>query len=149
MEKIKVNVWQMGYTTFKDYVMGDKEKAECRPMGYVLLDDDEDWAEETWNLLNWSCWNYDENGDYAIKPESVFSPLDHCNSDIIVQIDGTDVFMCADFAVWTMKHSLADAVQSMKNGYNEFWPFEEVRRGSGHIKRDGDKTYIKIGRAHV
>ena len=33
--KIKINVWQLGYTTFKDYACSNKYNAKCVNKGYV------------------------------------------------------------------------------------------------------------------
>ena len=139
--KIKVNVWQMGYTTFKDYVNWNKENAKYVNKGYVLLDNlDNHWEETVWHLLNWSCWNTDDEGN-TIKPESVQSPLDHCNSDVILNIDGTNTYKYAKSFGFGEADSLRDASKKMINDFCSFWPFPGVKRTGGQIKREGDKVY--------
>lgn len=142
---MKVNVWKLGYTSFKDYLRWDKSKAECRDMGSVELDKKKDlWEEEVWHLLNWSCWNYDEEGN-SIKPDNVNSPLDHCNSDIIINIDGTSEYKFAKSFGWGKARSLGEAIKKMKKEITcEFWPFPEVTRFSGQVKYEGDKVLQKI-----
>lgn len=139
---MKVNVWQVGYTTQRDYVL--EENAQCRNMGYVEIPEMENWEEEVWNLLNWSCWTFD-------KPESVHSPLDHCNSDIVIQIEGTDVYKAAMFIGWKPCNSLNTAVDSVKK--NELWPFSDMRSAlrSGRTMVRNGKAYwqsIEDGRAN-
>ena len=143
MNKIKINVWQIGYTTFKDYLMDNKQKALLHPMGYVLLESEDDWAEKTWDLLNWSCWT-------ETKPENVHSPLNHCNSDIIVNVDGTDIYMYAKSFGWGEEHSLfAAETAAKKESTCTFWPFQEVKRTSGPVRIDNDKVYQKINGKEV
>lgn len=138
---MKVNVWQVGYKTYKGYVMQDKKQLECRAMGYVEIEMQDLWEEEVWNLLNWSCWNYDKKG-HAVKPENVHSPLDHCNSDVILQIEGTQKYMYAKFAGFGYRSTLASAVNAIKDGTHNLWAFKDVRFSSGYVKRYGDKAYI-------
>lgn len=132
--KVKVNVWQVGYTTQKDYVL--RKNAQCRNMGYVEIPNDmEDWEEEVWILLNWSCWTNK-------KPKNVHSPLDHCNSDIILQIDGSCKYRYAKFVSFGDAHTLADAIQEVK--HQNLWPFSDMRSAfrSGFTKTDYDgKAY--------
>ena len=139
----KVKVWQLGYQSCKDYVIGDREKAVCKEMGYVLVPNDaKDWDDDVWHLLNWACWNYDEELDRAVKPEEVHSPLDHCNSDIILQIEGKSVFRCCLSFGWDTAYSLEDAIRKMKNGATHFWTFAGVRGCSGYTKVKDGKAYI-------
>lgn len=137
MGTIKVNVWQLGYTSQKDYVLENKSKLQCREMGFVFVEESSYWTEEVWNLLNWGCWS--ENG----KPHAVHSPLDHCNSDIIIQIDGTKEYICALFVGWETKNSLSDAIAYMKHEGWDFWPFHDVRRVAGQYKADNGKAYYR------
>jgi hypothetical protein len=125
--KIKVNVWQVGYTTLKDYACSNRKNAKCVDKGYVLLNSLDDlWEETVWNLLNWSCWNTDDNGN-AIKPESVKSPLDHCNSDIILNIEGTNIYKYAKNSGFGVADSLKGAIEKITNECCDFWPFPEVK----------------------
>lgn len=125
--KIKVNVWQMGYTTFKDFKNSNKENAECRDKGYVLLDNLDDlWEETVWHLLNWGCWNYNEKEGKYIKPKSVKSPLTHCNSDVILNIEGTNIYKYAKSVGFGEATSLDEAKTKMVEGFCKFWPFPEV-----------------------
>ena len=140
---MKVNVWQVGYTTQRDSVIGDPNLAECRPMGYVIVEDDEeDWEDDAWHLLNWGCWNYPKGGGRAIKPEEVQSPLSFCNSDVILQREGTDLYYCADHCGWTKTSSLDRAVAIIRNGYHSIWPFKDVKFSGGHTKVENGKAYI-------
>ncbi len=51
--KIKINVWQVGYTTFKDYASSNRQNAKCVDKGYVLINKlNTGWEEYVWNLLN-------------------------------------------------------------------------------------------------
>ena len=131
----KVHVWQLGFATQRDKVLHDKSKVECRQMGYVLIDDNEDDPAETvWNLLNWSCWS--DNG----KPDNVFSPLDHCNDDIIVNVEGTSIYACADFIGFTETTSLKDAIAHSLEHFDG-WCFHDVERRSGFYKEIDGKAY--------
>lgn len=139
MKEIKVNVWQLGYITFKDHLNWNKDKAQCRDMGFVVLDEKKDlWEEDVWNLLNWSCWTED-------KPDNVKSPLTHCNSDIIINIEGTNNYLYAKSVGWGEANSLEDAKKKMKEDIDcSFWPFSEVKRTGGCVKREGDKVFQEI-----
>ena len=53
--KVKVNVWQVGFMDMVSNMLRQGDKAVCKERGYVLIEDKEDWEEEVWNLLNWSC----------------------------------------------------------------------------------------------
>ena len=142
---IKINVWQLGYTTFKDYALRNKQNAKCVEKGYVEIENTDDlWEEGVWNLLNWSCWNYDESGN-AVKPESVHSPLDHCNSDIIINIDGTNTYKYSKHYGWGETKSLDDAIKEMVDDYCycEFWPFRDVKRTSGRIRQTSENTVLQ------
>ena len=122
---MKVNVWQVGYTTEKDWI--DCANPVCREMGHVIIPDNtEDWEEEVWNLLNWSCWNYDENG-IAHKPEEVHSPLGYCNSDVILQIDGSGEYKCAKSVGFEDSSSLEDAIKKFMNRKRHLWPFYDAK----------------------
>jgi hypothetical protein len=122
---MKVNVWQVGYTTEKDWI--DRVNPVCREMGHVIIPDNtEDWEEEVWNLLNWSCWNYDENG-IAHKPEEVHSPLRYCNSDVILQIDGSKEYKCAKSVGFEDSSSLEDAIKKFMNRKRHLWPFYDAK----------------------
>lgn len=141
--KIKINVWQMGYTTFKDYACSNRQNAKCVNKGYVLLDNLENhWEETVWHLLNWSCWNTDDEGN-AIKPESVQSPLDHCNSDVILNIDGTNTYKYAKSFGFGEADSLEGAIKKITNEC-DFWPFPEVKRTSGAIRHKDNKVFQNI-----
>lgn len=140
---MKVNVWQVGYTTMRDYVL--RNNAQCRNMGYVEIRDTEDgWEEDVWNLLNWSCWT-------GAKPENVHSPLDHCNSDVILQIEGKRLYRSAQFVGWKSSDSLEKAVDKVRD--NTLWPFKDVHFTGGHTRiidgkaywqRDHDSDWIEI-----
>ncbi len=141
--KIKVNVWQVGYITFKDHACSNRKNAKCVDKGYVLLDSlDDQWEETVWHLLNWGCWNTDDNGN-AIKPESVKSPLDHCNSDVILNIEGTNIYKYALSVGFGEADSLKRAIEKITNEC-DFWPFPEVKRTSGAIKHEDDKVFQNI-----
>lgn len=144
--KIKVNVWQIGYTTFKDYACSNRQNAKCVNKGYVLLDSlDNHWEETVWHLLNWGCWNINDDGN-AIKPESVQSPLDHCNSDVILNIDGTNIYKYAKSFGFGEVDSLKDAIKEITLECVEcdFWPFPNVKRTSGAIRQKDGKVYQLI-----
>ena len=141
--KIKINVWQVGYTTYKDYVCSNRQNAKCVDKGYVLINKlNTGWEEDVWHLLNWSCWNTDDNGN-AIKPESVKSPLDHCNSDVILNIDGTNIYKYAKGFGFGETTSLKEAIREITLECN-FWPFPEVKRTSGEIRQKEGKVFQNI-----
>ncbi len=120
---MKVNVWQVGYTTREDW--HNRTNPVCREMGYVTIpDDSEGWEEKVWNLLNWSCWNYNDEGT-AVKPDEVHSPLDHCNSDIILQIENSNIYKYAKFIGFGESSSLKNAVAHIIDG-NHLWPFSDI-----------------------
>jgi hypothetical protein len=123
----KINIWQLGYTNLDDFNYSNKQNAVCRDAGFVMIDNLEDlWEEEVWHLLNWSCWNYNDEGN-AVKPSSVHSYLDHCNSDIILNIDGTDIFKYALSVGFGEATSLEEAVNKSKTGFCNYWPFDSAR----------------------
>ena len=123
---IKVNVWQVGYVSESDWRDGNKRKATCRNMGYVEIEESDGWEEDVWNLLNWSCWNYGDDGN-AVKPENVHSPLSFCNSDVILQIEGTSVYRCAKHVGWGTHKTLEYAVRAIKSGHHNLWPFHDAK----------------------
>jgi len=124
----------------KAYKLRQTDKAICKERGYVLVEDKEGWEEDVWNLLNWSCWNYDDHGN-AIKPEVVHSPLDHCNSDIILQIDGTDEYRAAQFCGFESFRSLETAVKNLKSPHHDLWPLAEAPREYSYLKSDGQTVW--------
>lgn len=138
MGTIKVNVWQMGYTTIRESVLGDRDKAVCRPMGHVFLEETYHWEEDVWHLLNWGCWS--ENG----KPEGVHVPIDHCGSDVIIQKEGENTFWCASIAGWQCFYTLDEAIKAMRVGFYTLWPFYDVRRVSGHYTAKRGKVYWRL-----
>lgn len=126
--KIKVNVWQMGYTNLEDFEKTNKGNAKCVNKGYVLLNSlDDYWEETVWHLLNWSCWNYDEEKGENVKPKSVHSPLTHCNSDIILNIEGTNTYKYAKSIGFGEANSLEEAIKQMFKCFCNFWPFPGVK----------------------
>lgn len=143
--KEKVNVWQVGFMDRKSSMLKDGSQAVCKERGYVLVENDEYWEEEAWNLLNWSCWT-DE------KPEDVHSQLDHCNADIIVQKEGTCCYKAAQFAGFKNYSSLDMAVEDLKSHPCELWCFPEAPREYSRYKTDGEtvwgsndsETWVKI-----
>ena len=136
--EIKVNVWQVGYTTFKDYVLSNK-KVSCRSMGYVLIDERGGWQNKVWHLLNWSCWT-------SNKPANVHSQLDHCNSDVIFQIEGTSEFLLAKPFGWGKSRTLELAIRQMKRNNHYFWPFNDVKFGRGYVNVVDGKAYTSATR---
>lgn len=139
--KIKVNVWQVGYTTFKDYASSNRQNAKCVDKGYVLLDNlDDYWDETVWRLLNWSCWNYNEEKGEYIKPESVHSPLTHCDSVVILNIDETNIYKYAKSVGFGETTSLREAIREITLEC-DFWPFPEVKRTSGAIRQKEGKVF--------
>lgn len=139
---MKVNVWQVGYTTERDYVL--HENAQCRNMGYVEVPETENWEDEVWNLLNWSCWTSD-------KPEEVHSPLTHCNSDVILQSEGSTRYLCATHTGWQVCNTLGSAIYSLQHGgSHRLWPFNDAPCRSGYTMVRNGKAYwqsIEDGRA--
>lgn len=135
---MKVNVWQVGYTTQRDTVL--RCNAQCRNMGYVEIAEEEGWEEDVWNLLNWSCWT-------SNKPENIYSPLDHCNADIVLQIEGTSEYKAAMVSGWKTFSSLDGAVNEIKY-HNDLWPFSDMRsafrRGYTKADYDGKAYWISI-----
>ena len=119
--KVKVNVWQMGFTNMKAYMLGDSNGIACKERGYVLVENSEGWEEEVWNLLNWSCWT-------DKKPKDVHSPLEYCNSDVILQTDGTNEYKRAESVGWTDYTSLESAIDALKKTPYSLWPLKEVPR---------------------
>lgn len=141
MATLKVNVWQVGYTTCKDWIIGDKRKGKNRYMGYVEVDECDGWQDEAWHLLNWGCWAYDSEKGCYVKPDEVHSPLTHCNSDVILQVEGTSVYKCAKHCGWGTHKTLEYAIRAVKTGHHNLGPFSEVKGVGGHAKVEGDKVY--------
>ena len=132
METIKVNVWQMGYTNKKDFKEDNRANAVCRGRGYVLLpnrsvyksiddilEDSPYWEEEVWDTLNW--------GSHTNKkPDNVHSTLNHCNSDIILHVDGTKEWRWAKCIGFGRAKTLQEAIRLMKTESTcGFWMFSE------------------------
>lgn len=134
--KVKVNVWQVGFMDMKSYMLREGDKAVCKERGYVMIENKEGWEEDVWNLLNWSCWNYDENGN-VVKPDDVYSSLDHCNSDVILQIDGTNDYRRAELVDWTKYNSLEQAMTALKNDPHSLWPLAEAPREYCRLRSNG------------
>lgn len=124
--KIKINIWHVGYASTDDWMAGDKRKAVCRNMGYVEIEKCDAWEDDVWEYLNWSCWNYGKDGE-AIKPDCVHSPLSFCNSDVILQIEGTEVYRCAKTCGWGTHKTLEYAIRAIKTGHHNIWPFYDAR----------------------
>ena len=144
--KVKINVWQVGFMDLKAYMLREGDKAICKERGYVMVDSKTHWEDTAWDLLNWSCWT-DE------KPKDVHSSLDHCNSDVILQIDGTNDYMRAESIGWTKYNSFEQAVTALKNTPNSLWPFTEAPREYSKLRsngvtvegsNDGGKTWITL-----
>ena len=132
--RIKVNVWQVGFDNIKAYMLREGEKAICKERGYVVIYNLENWEETVWDLLNWSCWT-------NMKPDNVFSSLDHCNSDVILQIDGTNDYRRAESVGWTTYNSLEDAINALKKTPYSLWPLVEVPRKYSHYTTDGKTVW--------
>jgi len=112
----KINIWQVGYPSKESFEVGNPQNALCMYRGYVELNTiEEGWQETVWNLLNWSCWNYDVNGK-AVKPENVHSPLAYCNDDIILQAEDLDKYFYAGFIGYDEANSLMEAINALKDG---------------------------------
>lgn len=133
----KVRVWQVGYTTCKDWVLRNKANAECREMGYVTVeDDDKSWRDTVWHLLNWSCWT-DE------KPNCVHSPLDHCNSDIIIKKEKSSRYYSAAHCGWESSTNLAGSINNIKYGHHTLWLFADVKCVGGSFFAKNGKAYME------
>ena len=138
--KIKVNVWQVGYLSMVAYIHRDEEAIVCKERGYVELEEQDLWEEEVWHLLNWGCWNYNKEGK-TVKPAEVHSQLDHCNSDIILQIEGTNSFKAAQSVGFKEYDSLNEAIASYKEGgFFNVGPLMECPRKAGHYTIKDDKV---------
>lgn len=132
--KTKVNVWQVGFTNMKDYMLKKSEGLAYKKRGYVMVEVTKGWEEDVWDLLNWSCWT-------SKKPEDVYSSLDHCNSDIVLQIEGTTQYKCAMSVGFKNCNSFEDAVATLKNHIYNLWPLEEVHRDYVAYKSDGKDVW--------
>lgn len=122
---MKVQVWQVGYATRKDW----KERVNpiCRKMGYVVVPDYmELWEEQVWNLLNWSCWNYDDKGNVS-KPREVHSPLSYCNSDIILKAENSNEYKYAKFVGFGETTSFEEAVAILTARPYTLSPFYDAK----------------------
>jgi hypothetical protein len=118
---IKIDIWQVGYPSKESWKVSNPQNAVCIHRGYLELDTiKEGWQEIVWDLLNWSCWNYDDEGN-AVKPENVHSPLAVCNDDIILQAEGSDKYFYAEFIGFEEANSLTEAVNALKDG-RTLWP---------------------------
>lgn len=142
MAKIKVNVWQVGYATTKDYVLKNADKLECRNKGYVIVDFKEGWEEVVWDLLNWSCWS-------DCKPDNVHSPLDHCNSDVIFEIEGSKDYKCAMTIGFENALSMESAFAKLKKRAYDMWKFADTAHVSGYYTCKDGKAYWRKNREDV
>lgn len=132
--KIKVNVWQVGFDNIEAYMLGEGEKAICKERGYVVIDDLKNWEETVWDLLNWSCWTNK-------KPDNVFSSLDHCNSDIVIQIEGSHEYKRAESMGWSHYATLEAAIEALKKTPYSLWPLAETPRSYTAYKTDGETVW--------
>lgn len=119
---MKINIFVVGFNE------ADWKKNPCNrdnlciaDAGYVEVKEFD--PEDIWNLLNWSCWTSE-------KPKEVeHSPLTHCNSDIALNIDGTNVYYCACSFGWKKitANSIKEVLQSFKTSKKNFsfWPLYE------------------------
>ena len=130
---MKVNVWQVGYATYRDFVLRDSRKAVCRLVGYVEIEPCDNWQEKVWDFLNWGCWT-------KHKPSNVHSYITHCNSDVILQVEGTDKYLRAKTVGWGRHKSLKCAVDAVKKGF--LWPFYNVKKKSGRAEVIDGKPYF-------
>lgn len=128
--KVKVNVWQVGFMDMKAYMLREGDKAICKERGYVMVENKENWEDDAWNLLNWSCWT-------DRKPKDVYSSLEYCNSDVVLQIDGTDNYRRAESIGWTTYDSLEGAVAALKKTPHCLWPLAEAPREYKRLRSNG------------
>lgn len=120
--KKQVFIWQVGFTNEDSYILHNVQNIVYKERGFVLVEPKEDWEETVWALLNWSCWNYIDDGR-AVKPSEVHSPLDHCNADIILKMEGDSVYKGALPFGFKDFESLEDAVEYMSNNCR-LWPLD-------------------------
>lgn len=120
---MKVNIYVIGFRDKAEWMQNsaNRKNLHIASAGYAEVEEFN--AEELWDLLNWSCWT-DE------KPKEVeHSPLTHCNSDIALNIDGTDVYHCALSFGWEeiTANSLEEVLQFFKTSKHSFsfWPLYE------------------------
>ena len=117
--KRKVNIWLIGYTDEDGCILRKMQNIVCKECGFVLVEPKEGWEETVWGLLNWGCW-----GCEAVKPAEVHSPLDHCNADIILKMEGDSVYKGAlDFGFKDFA-SLEEAVKHLSKN-SRLWPLNE------------------------
>lgn len=119
---MKVNIYVVGLNRadWQEHPNG-RAKLHIADAGYAEVDEFN--VDELWDLLNWGCWT-DE------KPKEVeHSPLTHCNADVILNIDGTNVYHCALTCGW---HEVtADSLSKVLSYYKVsrrvfgFWPLYE------------------------
>lgn len=134
---MRINVWQVGYNTTSDFVLQNKDKAECKQVGWIEPRQVHRWKDDVWDLLNWSCWT-DE------KPANVHSPLTHCNSDIILQRKGCKSFWAAKPFGWKECKSLDEAINEIKKVFHSIWLFYDAKRVSGeYTTREGKALWRK------
>lgn len=111
----KYNILQMGYPTVEDWKNHNAGTIQFKERGYAMVEDNEG-QEKVWDLCNWSC--------YAdAKPENLHSELTHCNSDIVVWVEGSGEYWVAEPAGWKKFQTLEEAKRHMlaKSRY-EAWP---------------------------
>lgn len=70
-------------------------------------------------------------------------PLDHCNSDVILNIEGTNIYKYAKGVGFGETNSLEEAIREIALEC-DFWTFPNVKRTSGAIKRKDDKIFQNI-----
>lgn len=117
---MKVNIFNIGYTRADwDSKSRNYDNLHIADAGYAEVKEFD--PEELWDLLNWSCWT-------DTKPEEVAnSPLTHCNSDIALNIDGTNEYYIALSCGW--KKITADSLEEVLNFFKtddeasfNYWP---------------------------
>lgn len=107
---IRINVFKANDIELIKKEMGD---FVILPVGYVLTNETliDDQLEDVFNLLNWSCWR-------EIKPENVYSPIDHCASGIILNIaESTDFYLSMSIG-WKKFNSFLELFSWFKDNWN-------------------------------
>ena len=116
---MKVNIFVVGYNRAdREKEPNNRNNLHIADAGYAEVDKFD--VDELWNLLNWSCWT-------DKKPKEVqHSPLTHCNSDIALNIDGTNEYHCALSLGWETiaADSVEEVLQFFKTSKENFsfWP---------------------------
>lgn len=112
--KKRYNIIQMVYPSVEDWKNRNTKSLTFKERGYAEFDNPNENHNSVWDLCNWSCYT-------DKKPENLHSELTHCNSDIVVWVEGSKEYYVAEPCGWAKFDTLERAKVYMLT-CSEAWP---------------------------